>query len=307
MFAGGRGGQLILLGSVTRLPVMSERNVYLNGCIVPASEARIGVSDAGLLHGASVFTTMLAHNGTVFRLARHLGRLMDTVRFFNLCADAEPAGLTAAVGELLRANDLSDARVRVTLTPGEAGEQRPTTLITADALPAYPNEWYEKGIPIVVSSFKQVRLDPTHGMKTGCYFPRVLARQEAAAKQAEEALWYTTDNHLAEACFCNVFLVLGGKVFTPPRDTPVLPGVVREAVMEICEQLDMECDAQTPLTVREMLAAEEMFLTSSCAGIRPVAQVERHGVGDEKPGAVTRKIMAAYREMLDRECPPQAS
>ncbi len=284
---------------------MTQRNVYLNGKIIPASEATIGISDAGFLHGASVFTTMLSHNGAVFRLGRHIQRLMDTAMRFELRTDATDASLSSAVDELLRANEISAGRVRITLTPGAAGADAPTTLITAEALQEYPGQWYEKGIFVVVSSLMQVHGDPTFGSKTGCYLQRMLGRKEAAAKGADEALWFTADKRLAEACFCNVFLVLDGKVHTPRLDTPVLPGVVRQAVSELCRDLDLEFDDQTPLTVHEMLAAEEMFLTSSCAGVRPVSLVERHSVGDGKPGPVTKKIMAAYRELLDRECPPQ--
>ena len=101
---------------------MSEQNIYLNGKIVPAGDAKISVADAGFLHGASVFTTMLAHNGAVFRLERHLRRLMDTVRLFGLQVDATPESLRGGVGELLAANGLSEARVRITLSPGPVGQ-----------------------------------------------------------------------------------------------------------------------------------------------------------------------------------------
>jgi len=276
--------------------------VYLNGKIVERERAVVSVADSGFLHGASVFTTMLAHKGKVFRFGRHLARLMGGVERFHLRTDATAEELRQATGELLATNELTEARVRITLSPGAIDAERPTTLITADPLPEYPAEWYEKGITVVVSSLRQSATDPTCGSKTGCYFPRVLARQEAAAKAAEEALWYTPDNHLAEACFCNVFLVCGGKVCTPPLSTPVLAGVVREAVVDICGAAGIDCDAETPLTVQEMLGAEEIFLTASCAGVRPVVRVERHAVGDEKPGAITRQIMSAYRELLEREC-----
>jgi branched-subunit amino acid aminotransferase/4-amino-4-deoxychorismate lyase len=82
----------------------------------------------------------------------------------------------------------------------------------------------------------------------------------------------------------------------------VLAGVVREAVLELCEAMDISADDDAPLTVNDMLGAEELFLTSSCMGIRPVARVERHAVGDETPGPITRRIMDAYRSLLDREC-----
>jgi branched-subunit amino acid aminotransferase/4-amino-4-deoxychorismate lyase len=130
----------------------------------------------------------------------------------------------------------------------------------------------------------------------------MMARQEAAHKGAEESLWFTADRQLAEGCTSNVFLVLDGRVCTPPRDTPVLPGIVREAVLELCASLGVPADADTPLSVREMLAAREMFMTSSVAGIRPVVSVERHEVGDGQPGPITRKLMAAYAELVEREC-----
>ena len=287
---------------------MSELSVYLNGRIVPADQACISVSDAAVLHGASAFTTMLAHNGRVFRLPGHLERLLGTVGRLGLRTETAAAPLAAAVEELLRAGGLTEARLRITLSPGSVrddGEARPTTLITAEPLPPQPEDWYRKGLTVVVSSFRQTAEDPTAGLKTGCYLPRVLAMKEAAAKGAAEALWFTHDHRLAEACFCNVFLVLGGKVLTPPVDTPALPGIVRGAVIELCGALGIDCRQDQALTVREMLAAEEIFLTASCSGVRPVVRVERHPVGQERPGPVTQRLASAYRDLLDRECPPR--
>jgi len=279
---------------------MGSENVYLNGRIVPAGQAAIGVFDEGFLHGATVFTTMRAHNGVVFRLPRHLGRLAQTAGLLGLNVQAEPAALTKAVADILAANQLREARVRITLSPGV--REAPTTLVTAQPLTAYPGQWYEKGIQVVVSSYRQGPGDPTVGHKTGCYLTRVLARQEAAAKGAEEALWYTPDNRLAEACFCNVFLALDGEVLTPPRDTPVLPGIVREAVIELCGRMDIPCRDSSPLTVRQMLSAQEMFLTASLTGVRPVCRVEGHDVGDGLPGELTKRIMTGYQQLLDAEC-----
>ena len=281
---------------------MSDNNVYLNGQIVPEASATISISDAGFLHGASTFTTMMARNGVVFRLDRHLERLMETVKLLGLRTDATADSLTNSVYELLAANGLSNARLRVTLTPGSVHEGGPTTLITAQPLPEYPAAWYEKGIGVVVSSLKQCPGDPTFGYKTGCYLPRVLGRQEAAAKGADEALWFTHDNRLAEACFCNVFLVLGGEVYTPPADTPALPGIVRQAVLELCDELAIPCHSDIPLTVKEMLGAQEVFLTGSTTGIRPVTRIERHSVAEEKPGPVTKRLIEAYRQLVEREC-----
>jgi branched-chain amino acid aminotransferase len=238
----------------------------------------------------------------VFRLDRHLCRLFDTAAMLGMRTDATPDALAGATVKLLAANSLAEARVRITLTPGSVHGGEPTTLVTASPLPVYPPEWYEKGIGVVISSLRQGSGPPVYGCKTGCYLPRILARQEAATKGAEEALWFTEDNRLAEACTCNVFIVLAGEVLTPPTRTPVLPGVVREAVLELCRHMEVPCSNNRSLTIRELLDAQEVFLTSACTGIRPVVRIERHAVGGEKPGSVTRWVMQAYRELLDREC-----
>jgi len=284
---------------------MAHENVYFNGRIVPAAEARISVFDAGLLHGASAFTTMLAHNGQVFRLDGHLSRLLETVDVLGLRTEAGAEVLAAATEELLAANQVNEGRVRITLTPGSVHGGEPTILIASEPLADYVKVWGDKGITVLVSSFRQGCGDPTFGYKTGCYLPRVMAYKEAVSKGCQEGLWFTSDNRLAEACFRNVFLVLEGKVYTPPANTPVLPGIVRAAVIELCGPLLIECHEDKPLTIREVLQAQEIFLTGSGLGVCSVVRVERHVVDEEKPGPVTGKIMAAYDELLDKECPPK--
>ena len=124
---------------------MGELSVYLDGRIVPAGEAKVSVYDAGLLHGASAFTTMLAHNGVVFRLGRHLGRLMRTVELLSMRTAEDADALTSAVEQVLEANCLTEARMRITLTAGGVRDDSPpVTLVTAEPLPEYPREWYER-------------------------------------------------------------------------------------------------------------------------------------------------------------------
>ncbi len=282
---------------------MANQNVYLNGMIVRAEEARINVYDVGLLHGASSFTTLRAHNGKPFRLEAHLHRLACDVEALGMRIPVDRELLSGALTELLDANELSEARCRITLTPGIAGADSPTTLITADPLPAYPDRWYSDGLVVAVAEQKQLADNPTFGHKTGCYLPRMLALRKAAEKGAEEALWFTTENYLAESCMCNVFLALDGQVWTPPLETPVLPGTVRQVVLELCRQGQIPAHEDRPLTVKEMLAAEEVFLTGSTTGLRPVVQIEKHQVGNGRPGEVTATMSEAYKRLLDAECP----
>ncbi|MDP6634891.1 MAG: aminotransferase class IV [Phycisphaerae bacterium] len=284
---------------------MSEQYVHLNGRLVTADKAVIQVSDAGFLHGASSFTTMRAHNGVVFRLADHLSRLLGTVDVLGLRTEATGETLTIAIDELLVANALDDARLRITLTPGAVAGGDPTVVITAEALPEYPTSWYTEGISVSVTELRQSPTDIACGRKTGCYFPRILAMRTAAAKKAQEALWFTPAGHLAEGCFCNVFLLSGDELRTPPLDTPVLNGIVRGVVMELCETLAIKCSDTEPLTGRDVLDADEVFMTSSCSGVRPVVRVEDHVIADGKVGPITAEIMKAYEDILNAECPSE--
>lgn len=284
---------------------MPDKYVHLNGRLVPADKAMISVSDAGFLHGASSFTTMRAHNGAVFRLGEHLSRLLGTVDVLGLRTVATPETLTAAVDELLGANSLCEARLRITLTPGAVGGGEPTVVITAEPLPEYPPAWYAEGISVSITELRQSPTDIAVGRKTGCYFPRILAMRTAAAKKAQEALWFTPGGQLAEACFSNVFLRVGDELLTPPLNTPVLDGILRGVVMELCEKLTIKCADDRPLLGRDLLDADEVFLTSSCSGVRPVVRVEDHAIADGKVGPITQEIMKAYEVLLDAECPPK--
>ena len=277
--------------------------VHLNGELVPADEAAVSVFDTGLLHGASVFTTLRSHNGRPFRLDRHIARLLENAARIGLRHGADEAMLTDAVARVLAANGHPDARIRITLTPGPIGEEgRPTTLVTTARLVNNP-QWYAKGITVMVCGVRQYAGDPTVGLKTGCYLTRILARQAAAAHGDEEALWFSTSGHLAEACFSNVFLVVAGRLATPPLSTPVLGGIVREAVIEMAAELDIPCGDEKPLGGPEIQAAQEILLTSSGAGVRPVVAINKQPVGDGSPGPVARKMMAAYEALLEKECP----
>lgn len=280
---------------------MDKEKVYLNGALVPLDEAKISVYDVGFLHGGSVFTTFMARHGRPFRLPMHLDRLFDTTELFALRTTATREELTRAVDALLRANSLQRARLRITLTPGHAASEEATTVITAAELPPYPAEIYEQGVMVVVSSIPQAQGDPTFGYKTGCYFTRICARQEAQRKGGTDALWFTPDKRLAEGCFTNVFLVKAGVLLTPPRDTPVLPGVTRATVLELAAKLCIEARDDRDLFIDDLLDADEAFLTASTMGIVPVSRVEGSDIGSGEPGPVTRRLREGLEETIERE------
>jgi branched-subunit amino acid aminotransferase/4-amino-4-deoxychorismate lyase len=178
---------------------------------------------------------------------------------------------------------------------------RPTVLATASAVQRHPAEHYKNGWRVCISPYKTNRLDPLAGHKTLSYLPRLMAMRDAAERHCNESLWFTTENLLAEGSVCNAFIVKDGAIFTPPTNTPVLAGTVRKAVIELAHANGIAVE-EKEIDVNLLLAAQEAFLTGSVLEVMPVTSIEKHIVGDGLPGAVTKRVMELYQELIRREC-----
>lgn len=281
--------------------------VFLNNALTDSDQAAVSIHDAGLLHGIGLFETMRSYAGRVFRLDDHLDRLFHSAAALNIPVTQQKLEIENGIGELLGANQLTDARLRLTLTRGNIKNASPenpspsTLFITAAPLTPYPPEYYNKGMTVIVSNYKQNPHEPTAGHKTINYFNRLLALQQAQLKQAGEALWFTTANHLAEGCISNVFLVHNEVLLTPPLATPVLPGIIRKLVLELARQNGIKAEEKS-LTIHDLLQASEVFLTNSIMELMPVTRIEKHAVGNEKPGPLYQKLHDLYRSAAAAEC-----
>lgn len=283
---------------------MAEK-VFLNDKLIDTDKACISVSDSGFLYGAGLFETMQACNGVVFALKDHLDRLFFSCAALAINNTYGKKYITDAIYKLLAANKLKDARLRLTLTSGPMSapeEQRQATLlITATKLTPYPPEFYEKGVLVVLSPFKQNPADPTYGHKTISFFARMMALRLAHQKRAAEALWFTIDNRLAEGCISNVFLVKDSALYTPPIETPVLAGVARKTVCQIALKNSIEL-VEKDLSIDDLLGTDEIFLTNVIMQVLPVISIEKHSVGQGKPGRLTKTVSRLFDELVKTEC-----
>ncbi len=275
--------------------------VFLNGKIVNQDSAFVGVSDVGLLYGAGLFETMRCHKGVVFRLNDHLDRLCAGCEKLNIKIGYDRQYLASAIYETLSANSLTEARIRLTLTGGNVNAEPkiPCLLITATNFEPYPQGVYDKGVVVVISDYKQNPSDPLCGHKTTCYWARLLALENARRLRAAESLWFTTGNHLAEGSISNVFIVKNNRLYTPPLNTPVLPGIARKTVCELAGENNIEL-VQQPINVNELLAADEVFLTNVIMELMPVVAIEAHTVGDGKVGPMTKRLRGLYIDFMNR-------
>src|SRR3954452_12275218 len=296
--------------------------VWINGRFEDEAAASVSLRDAGLLHGAGVFTTMRSYGGRVFRLDLHLRRLRDSCEELFIPLQYKDDVLVRAADELLSRDGLSDARLRLTVTRGTStpdplhgNRLEPTAFLTAEPLEPYPREYYERGLTAVLLDEQKLNpYDLQAGHKTLHYFSRLAALREANRRGAGEALWFNVHNFLQSGSITNVFLVQAGVLLTPPtpqelRDdkalaanvpyprSNVLPGVTRAVVIDLAEKAGVTLRLQA-IDVNQLLSADEVFVTNSIMGVMPVCRLERHAIGADKPGAVTTKLAAAYAELV---------
>jgi branched-chain amino acid aminotransferase len=296
--------------------------VWINARFEDESTASVSLRDAGLLHGAGVFTTMRSYGGKVFRLDRHLRRLRESCEALFIPLQYKDDVLARAADELLSRDGLSDARLRLTVTRGAStpdplhgNRLEPTAFLTAAPLEPYPREYYERGLTAVLLDEQKLNpYDLQAGHKTLNYFSRLAALREANRRGAGEALWFNVHNYLQSGSISNVFLVKDGVLLTPPTPqelredksvaaavpypkSNVLPGVTRSVVIELAERAGITFRPQA-IDVDHLLAADEIFLTNSIMGVMPVCRLERHAIGADKPGEVTTKLAAAYAQLV---------
>ncbi|MFC1865430.1 aminotransferase class IV [Chloroflexota bacterium] len=279
--------------------------VYLNGELVPRRRASISALDYGFLYGFGLFETMRAYDGKVFRLYGHINRLADAADRLGFSLDK--VEILKAVSDTIRANRLVDARVRVTVSAGEGAInanllscRQPTLLVVAEGYKPYAKEVYEKGFRAVVSKTRRNSQSVTSGMKSTSYIDSMLIKQEAGDAGADEAVCLDEKGYLAEAAMSNIFIVFNNVLKTPRPESGILPGITRQAVLELACGMgveSLECDLQP----EELYRAHEAFLTNSLIEIMPLIEVEGEKIDSGKPGPLTSRFIAAYKEMVTCE------
>ena len=282
--------------------------VYLNGSLMPPSQARVSVFDHGFLYGYGLFETMRAYNGRIFLLERHLNRLLEAASALGL-AGLNATELGKACMDTLAANGLKSARLRLTVSRGEAGSltgpgKKPTVLVTADNYS--PPEKYDRGFRAGLASFGRSSQSPIARFKSTSYLASVMARMEAEVAGLDESLFLNEQSHITEGSTSNIFLVTSSSsLVTPPIESGLLAGITRQVVLELAGPLGLNT-IEAEVRLKDLEQASEAFLTNSLIEIMPLVEVRDNTgkvitIGSGKPGPVTKRLMAAYREMVKRE------
>ncbi len=282
-----------------------EEIVYLNGAMVPRSQAKIPAMDYGFLYGYGLFETMRAYSGVVFRLDSHIARLAKSANILGIAVDT--AVLKKAVMDTLKANRLRDARVRLTASIGEGSLMpdlhsctAPSVLVVAAKYIPYADEVYRRGFRVIVSSIRRNGQSPVPAMKTANYMESLLARQEAKTAGVDDALFLNEKGQVTEASTSNVFLVSQNVLRTPRQESGILPGITKDAILELAPQIGIMA-LETDILPEEIAEADEAFLTNSVVEIMPVTNLDGKAIRDGRPGPITRRLMSGYKDLVLRE------
>ncbi len=263
---------------------------YVDGNFVPEAEAVFPINDLGLLRGYGCFDFMRTYRGKVIFLKDHVQRLFRSAREIGIELPWTETEIADLVRETLRRNPPVESSVRVLVTGGPSPDfitpqGKPRIAVMVSPLSQYPPGWYAEGVRIITVPYSR----PIPGAKSIDYIRAILVLAEARRKGAIEAVYMDVGGSVREGTTSNVFAVQNGTLVTPERG--ILHGITRGIVIALAE-------ARFPvykreITRAELIAADELFITSSNRLIVPIVRVDEDAVGAGVPGPLTRTLMRA--------------
>src|SRR3954465_10365549 len=277
--------------------------IWMNGELVDWADARIHVGAHGLHYGSGVFEGIRAYEtdkgSAVFRLTDHLERLHNSARLLHMELPYSVEELRASCHELIGVNGLPECYLRpiAFFGYGELGVSalgNPVDVVIMSwPWGAYLGaEGLEKGISAKISSWTRIgpNVIPHVAKATGIYLNSMLAVMEANRAGYDEAILLTHDGFVADGSGENLFLVKDGTIYTPDLSASILPGITRDTIIQIAQDLGHTV-VEKQLIRTDLYLADEVFMTGTAAEVTPLRAVDDHQIGP--PGPVTLAIQKA--------------
>ncbi|GJM18246.1 MAG: branched chain amino acid aminotransferase [Phycisphaeraceae bacterium] len=314
-------------------PADSDRPlIWVNGQLVPKSQAMVSVYDHGLLYGDGVFEGIRVYNGKIFKSAQHMDRLYHCAEKIFLDIPISKEEMVAIQRQCIEANGITDGYIRLVVSRGEGTLglnpylcPTPGIVCIADTIALFAPEMYEKGMRVVLAERPKTPiacLDPR--VKSLNYLNNILAKCEAIhlgramgiekpEDQLLEVIMLNTEGKVAEGSGDNIFFIKDGKLVTPPSDAGILEGITRRFVMDtLCPDCGVEVEERY-FTIDELHDADEAFLTGSAAEMIAVREILTHEGGkhtgthriSDGQGPITAKLRARFREIVTSDHVPE--
>jgi len=278
--------------------------IWMNGELVDWADATVHVGVHGLHYGTGVFEGIRCYETekgpAVFRLTDHLDRLHNSARLLYMDIPYSVDELKAASMELISATGLPECYLRTIAFYGygelgvsTAGNPVVTVIMSWPWGTYLGEDGLKNGIRCKISSWQRVGPNtiPHASKATGIYLNSMLAVTEANRAGYDEAILLTADGYIADGSGENVFVIKDGKVATPPLSTSILPGITRDSVIQILQDLGYTVEEKN-LIRSDLITADEVFMCGTAAEVTPIREVDDHLIGP--PGPVTRELQTAY-------------
>ena len=287
--------------------------VYLNGIYLDEDHAQIPITDRSYLAGIGLFETFRSYKGNLLFIEEHFKRLEAGAKGLEIKLPLSLAKLKAIVQETLSLNQLMNAIVRIYLTPqGESiGDydlpaKKINLLISCHPFHPFPSEYYQQGVSCKIITTVQAEKGILASFKTTSYLNRIFARLEAKRAGAFEGILLNEEGHITEGASSNLFIIKKEKIFTPPIEEGLMPGITRRQIFRIAKQDEIPLKEKI-LLPKDLVEADEIFITSSLKEVMPVALVDDKKPRLLAPGPLTQKLMESYRDLIQWEIENESS
>jgi D-alanine transaminase len=277
---------------------------WLNGQVMPLSEAKVGVEDRGFLFADGVYEALRVYNGKPFLLQPHLDRLERSCGGMDLTLPVSKSTLHSEILKLLKKSQLNDALIYLQITRGPAPrnhifpkEPQPTTLFYVRPMEALPA--LDQLKPYAILSVPDERWARCW-IKSIALLANTLARNAAEKAGADEAIF--VDNGIVrEGASTNLSAVIDGQLVTHPLNGRILPGVTRDLLLGIARDLGIAV-IERPMTLDEAQHADEVFLSSSVREVMWVSKWDGVRIGEGTRGPITGSVHEGYRKHVRAAC-----
>jgi branched-chain amino acid aminotransferase len=284
-----------------------HRLIFHNDRIVAVPEARLSPSQAGLFNGWGLFTTMRVFHGEAFAYERHWRRLEKDAGRIRMPFAFDRAQVRRHLGELLAANQVVEGTVRIYMIYNRVGfwqgdDSTPEVdlILCTAGLPAHSDQ-----ARLSVAEHGRHAASPLAGVKTTAWLNNVWHLAEAQKAGWTEVILLNERGEVAECTSANIFCVKDGAVFTPPLSSGCLEGVTRSVLLEIAPRAGVSMMEKT-LTLADLHAAEEVFITSTNRTLLGVSEVAGHTYSAVM-GPVAQKLERAFDATMREYVAAQAS
>ena len=271
-----------------------QRTVFLNGEWLAAETAKVSVYDRGFLFADGIYEVVPVYQGRPFLMAEHLARMQRSLAALNITAPSSDFWQHVII-ELLARNDLDDALVYIQITRGaEAnrshlpGAHMQATLFAS--LSPFNAHWHQPPpLPVtLLDDIRWLRCD----IKSISLLGNIMLKQQAHQAGYSEPL-LQRDGYITEGASCNFFAVRNGVIYTAPKDHLILPGVTRDHVIKLAQQLSIEVREQA-FAVADLAHLDELFLTSCSREVQPIDRIDAIIIGSGQCGPITAQLVTAY-------------